>query len=570
MNRIGRIIYISLLFCVCLITLPNNAHAQIQVSSSVSPRSGSVSDEFLFSVKIEGSQGATQPELEDQNDFEVSYVGPETSVQIINGAVSSQIKHNYRLLPKHEGTLQSPIARVQIDNQVFETPKITIPVTKGSQSLNAPNDSGVFAKQTISKESIYINEQVIDTFTIFSGFDVQELNPSDATFDGFWVSQVGEIEQGVERVGRERYRTFKIKRALYPLHTGVIKLPELGARLTVRKRKRGSALDLFNIDPFSADPFEFFGIKIEDISVSSNAENIPVKALPKAPSDLPTWNNGETIVGSLDLRAKYDGADIKYGESKTIEVTITSDGNLDPIRKVKLDLPSSIRSYEESPQEESRETINGLIKTKRFRISLVPENGGSIEIPALRLGYFNPRSNQYSIAETDPIRFNVIGGPQPHATLSKPQGKSLPRDEVTPTKLREPTFVEKLFERISFQTLYLAAFLSVIFALVIWASIRLQTTKRPYSRLKLEMKNANETGQYATIFRKLLTLRWQCDCGNLTYDQMRAEAKKRESDSKLYRILSIIDALESTSFGNQDQINSNLMIENLESICQNN
>jgi hypothetical protein len=112
-------------------------------------------------------------------------------------------------------------------------------------------------------------------------------------------------------------------------------------------------------------------------------------------------------VGELSISLGLNTEPITVGESKTITVTVESNGNVRPIDELQLRIPPSISVYSDTPNDSNEMSEDGVLMKRTFRVSLVPKKTGSFQIPGVALRFFNPRTKQYSWAQTRDIHLTV-------------------------------------------------------------------------------------------------------------------------------------------------------------------
>ena len=81
--------------------LPTNAYAQqdISVSAEVNTNRVELGSFAELTLKIQGTQSVSAPQLPKIEGFQTRYVGPSTNITIINGQQSSAISFVYYLYP---------------------------------------------------------------------------------------------------------------------------------------------------------------------------------------------------------------------------------------------------------------------------------------------------------------------------------------------------------------------------------------------------------------------------------------------------------------------------------------
>ena len=428
----------SALTALCFVTY---ARADIEgFYLDVSPKRGPINESFALAVVVEGEQVVPKPVLSGESDFTARYLGPETRVEIVNGRMTAKMRFRYQLTAKREGTLTTPSAEIEFGGTRYTANSVTVDVGPAGTSAD---EGAVLLEQEITPTEVYEGQQTVLELRALIRTEVFNSTLSDPTMDDFWHVALSEranrrtVRQGVPFIEQD------FRSALYPLRPGQLHIPARELNGSIR-----SADTPF--DPFGGDLFEhFFGANQRQISVKSNAITLTAKPLPPAPSDLPHWNSLNPLVGKTTLRVAYPPGDVRVGESKTLEVIVTSTGNLAPVNAMSLATPPTVRLYEESPEAKNFETGDLLSMRKTFRFSVIAVSPGEIRIPGPLLAYFDPIEGRYEVARGEDITFAVTGtAPEPIATES-PLATTTP---VPPLRYEEPGVLEQLTQRVSFSS----------------------------------------------------------------------------------------------------------------------
>ena len=396
-----------------LLSVP--AWAEIKLELSVSPTTGPINEEFVLQVVLDGS--TETPLLIGGEDFKLTFIGPQTSVTIINGDVSRRVAYSYRLFPKKTGEFDSPSAEITIDGTKYQAASVRVKVTEASQAVSQNSD--LFLRQSVDKKEVYLGEQLINTLEIYSSLGLYEAQTIDIPIDGFWSENLAEQQKDQRYIDGKSFDLLRVRQALFPLRSGKLIIPVQTLKAKVRERKK-SRNPFGMVDPFDQDLInDFFGGgSFKEISVDSNPVEITVKELPSTDKILPNWGGSAPIVGKVDLNLSYDPTPIKAGESKSIKLELKSFGNLNPIKSVPVKIPNWVKIYQETPNSKSTESGDKLLQRRSFNLTLVPTAGGDLNIPPIELGYFDPEDGQYKVARTEPITFNVLGRPAQQLTES--------------------------------------------------------------------------------------------------------------------------------------------------------
>lgn len=151
----------------------------------------------------------------------------------------------------------------------------------------------------------------------------------------------------------------------------------------------------------------------------SNVLEIKAHALPPAPSD-PTFSG---VVGSFTLALATDKTQLKLGQGLTVRLKADGTGNLGFIDPPKLRAPDWCKVYLSGEKRslaprasEGEPVLGGAVE---FEYLVVPRRAGTLEIPAVRLSYFDPEEREYVTATSDSVTVVVAPG---EATMQQRNG----------------------------------------------------------------------------------------------------------------------------------------------------
>lgn len=542
---------------------PLSSYSQISQAEStarleVAPRSGTLDDILVFSVVIENPQERDIPvHLIGGDDFKLSLIGSQSSSKIINGQHSRQLIYNYRLIPKRSGELQTPGAEVTIANQRQVLSPLTVTIAKGQQPPSTKQHDIMVVQQS-DKKDVYLGEQINLTLELLTSKQLHDARFGDLSFEGFWVEELGQNEHGRRVIDGKQYDTVRLNRVLFPLSSGPQTLAKKELFVKVEKQRQLSRGPMDPLDPWNDGLFDrFFGqIELEELTIRSNALKINVKELPPLPNNFPDWGGSTTLVGDTTIALSYDSNTIRVGDSKTIEVKISTRGNLRPLREVPLNTPSSLRAYQERPEIRMVEHQGALLSTSSWRISLVPHEPGLVKIPPIRIGFFNPVSGRYQIAKTEEITFSVEGESNQDSSVSTATpatdtSRVLPEKELqTGDQYREETELERLSSQISLSLALLLIFgVSFVTYLLLKIIKFLNIRRRKQSTIRA-LETSSSLDQLASAFRKLLIERLKLTDRNANNEQLKAATNNKVTDTNLrFALLTILDELDLMLYG---------------------
>lgn len=567
-----RLLVEPILAALVFVASATTASAQVSLRSEISPKAGGTDDLFLFTVTVDGAQAPTTPRLSGDNDFDTRLLGPRTSISIVNGVVNSRISYVYHLTPKREGTLRTPKAEVLVNGKALTAEPIEVPIgkahtgagTKGSSSSQVPDDL-VMLRQTASPTSVYPGQQVVYALSIYTRADLTELNMEDLSTDGFWQETIAENQRSTRQVNNKEYTAVEVFKALFPLRSGTIEIPirKMTAKVPAEDPRDESLI----FDPFNDDFFKqfFHQVELRPVTVLSNDLKVDVKPLPPLPADLKKFSPTVPIVGETTVKVEYPLDAINTGETKSLMVEVVSEGNLNPLKTLPIDLPPRFKLYDERPEVRLERRNGKLITRKTFKYSVVPLTPGLVRIPAIKLAFLNPHTGQYETASSSDIAFPVRG--ESLATsASQDQTTTTQSDDVNstssaiptmaplpiapPLEYEEPSLAERVTGYVSVQLaiLIFAGVCGLGFIAVFSTKGNRGTEEKVVSTSALQ--EIHTLKELEGFVREVISTKLSKGAENSTMDELRARVAKSLSDKNLALAMSsLLDDIEVFSYG---------------------
>lgn len=364
-----------------------------------------------------------------------------TSMQIINGSVSSSQSFSYVLQPREAGKFTIGAATIEVGSSQYKSNPIELTVSKASaqsvqrqaqQTQDQSVDVGdnLFLRAEINRSRIFQGEQATVTYKLYNRLNIVDFpNFKEPRFTSFWAEDLTEqraIQWSYEVVDGKQYKVGIIKKvALFPTQSGslVIDPVELTCRVVVQSKKRSN--DIF--DQFFNDPF--FGTT-QTASVVLKSQPLKVTVLPLPQANVPQSFQG--AVGKFSLKSELNKRRAKTNEPLTLKAVVAGTGNVKILEAPKLQLPSDFEQYDPKISESiqrSGGTING---SKTFEWLIVPRYPGEKKIPSLEFSYFDVAQRRFVTLRTN--EFNVLvekgsaEAPQLAGGLSREDVKLLNQD----------------------------------------------------------------------------------------------------------------------------------------------
>ena len=375
---------------------------------------------------------AASPVLPRHDNFRVAGQSQSTSIQFVNGRMSSTRSITYRLVPRAEGNHVIGAISVSYEGKEYLTEPIEVEVVAGSvqpprgrrgsgsrpfrdpydifprfgrrQQQRQVPEGEVYVTADLSKRSVYVGEQVVLTYRLYTQVQNIGLEADHSTpLTGFWVEEVelpGNPEFRETTVEGKRFFFVEVKKAvLFPTKQGTATIDPATFSMAIRAP--------------SADPFDsFFARGSEPIRRSTRPISIEVKPLPTEgkPRDF------SGAVGKFQLAASLDRDKITAGEPLTLSVVLEGEGNLKTVVAPRLPPIVGFRTYDPKTEETVGTMSSGSSGDlrfggeKRWEYVLVPDSAGRHQIASLRYTYFNPAEKRYVELEAGPLALDVAAG----------------------------------------------------------------------------------------------------------------------------------------------------------------
>ena len=411
-------------------------------------------------------------------------------------------------------------------------------------------DDDVFLKQTTDRSSVYVGEQLVNTFELYTR--VPLVNPQfiDLAYDGFWQVSFSEDQHGAAEVRGRYYNVIKIRRALFALTPGEKELPQRQIKASTIELQQPPPIDDF--DPFDRQFMQrFFGEEIyRERIFKSNTLKLAVKPLPAPGSNLPLWPGSLGLVGSTSLRIKSSAAPIRVGESKVITLEVSSIGDLSKLQAPSIANQANYRVYIERPRSHNQESNGRLVSIRSFKITIVPLVAGEIRIAPLRLAYFDPDSKDYHIIESQISAFTALSNPTV-ASIATPQAREViatsnttPLPAATPPVNATPAHIEdephpRLLSSSAITLLVAAA---LVCTMTIWI-IQIKFRKRRSNKDKgTALARCANTAELFQAFRNAIVSQLDLSAEITSADALRFAITKAHLDAQVeHKLLSALD-----------------------------
>ena len=391
-----------------------------------------LSERFNVVFVVEGEHTPSDFTWSPGDDFTLVWgpqKGTSTSIQITNGKTvrTSQVSYTYILQAKRTGSFTIAPASAKVKGKDIHSNAVTVKVVdngaKGgqaqqgsaqsqqqqSQQAASSQESDIFMRLTLSRNSVVVGEPVTATLKIYHranlvGFE----NAKFPAFKGFWSQEVeapSNVEFQREEVNGTVYNAALLRRwVIIPQKPGDVSIDpaEIVCLVNVQRRRTGGSI--FD---------DFFGSDYATVRqrVYTSSPTLHVSALPEgAPA---SFGGG---VGEFSIKARVSKDTLKTHDAASLVVTLTGKGNIALLEAPKVNFPPDFEAYDVKSTTSGGATSG----TKTFEYPFIPRSHGDFTIAPVQFSYYDVKTRRYVTARTDSLHLAVQKAPGTATTVADP------------------------------------------------------------------------------------------------------------------------------------------------------
>ncbi len=403
-TRFARISLLLSALSLLLILLPCLARADVSVTIKLERKEATLVDSMKLVVSVSGTRNTdSDPIINGLEGFNVTQGGTSSRVEIINGKVNAGVDYTYFIQPKKTGKFQIGPAEVTVEGKTFRSNTATATITNEPQ--NSEGDRGpLFLSAGLSSTKAYMEQQTIYTLKLYRQIKVSDISLDLPEAEHLVFKQLGKPAEYQTMYHGKRYEVLEIRYALIASREGTYAIGPTRMNMTVFQPRRRSYRGLFG-DPFFNDPFFSFSTG-RPTSLASESKELTVLPLPKA--GRPAEFSG--LVGTFKIESTLEPSTIRAGESATLTVLLSGQGNVNRIPDLKLPELAHMKVYADQPVLQTEPESGGLTGSKTMKWALVPEESGHHQIPPLSVSFFDTTTDQYRVIKTSSMPLSVLPG----------------------------------------------------------------------------------------------------------------------------------------------------------------
>jgi hypothetical protein len=325
-----------------------------------------------------------------KQDFDVLSSSSTSSMQIINGSVSSHARRSLSIAPKHSGELRIP----PISWGGEQSEPLTVHVGAAPSSAQGATGRTVFVETTAQAGRLYVQAQVNVTVRIYSQVPLYHASLELPSSNDVLVQQIGaDRNEQVVKDGA-RYQVVERHYALFPQRSGTLTVPGpvLDAQIPVRDRNPlGNQFDDLFGNMRSLNNM-FTSLK----PIKEHGEDLSLAVLPRPNGALGDyWLPARDV--KLEAEWRPDAGQVNAGDPMTLHLRLQAQGltaaQLPDLSSL-LQLPPGVHAYPDQPKlgNDSHEDV--LLGERDQNIALIADRPGQFKVPSLTVHWWDVQSNQ--------------------------------------------------------------------------------------------------------------------------------------------------------------------------------
>ena len=428
---------VLLILVISIWSTASNAELSTRLSRSSIDELESVQ----LTIRANGTRSVEELDLSElEKNFQVLNTNTSSQYQYINGNEHSWVDYQITLKPRIAGTLTIPSLTIGNESSL----PLTLKVRPISQSLRDEINQLVFFEVETSKESVYVQEQLLFTRRLVYSNGVQLYNeiPGPPKIANALVLILGETRSGTTERNGKKYGVVEQRFAIFPEMSGKLEIPAIDITASVRLIERGR-------------------VSRKGVRVSTTDLIVNVMPVPEAYPEEAPWLPAQAIILTQTLEPEVSKANV--GDTLQRKIQVRIDGNTGSILPSLNAQPSEslFSIYPTAPSIKDDTSGDSVIGFRTESSSIVPLRPGQLSLGETSITWWDTVSNE--------VRTSVLAD-----SLISAAGSAIYRDYEEQRKIRdvkpevsksEPEVIADNTEQSSFINFYWKEILAVILSL---------------------------------------------------------------------------------------------------------
>ena len=428
---------VLLILVISIWSTASNAELSTRLSRSSIDELESVQ----LTIRANGTRSVEELDLSElEKNFQVLNTNTSSQYQYINGNEHSWVDYQITLKPRIAGTLTIPSLTIGNESSL----PLTLKVSPISQSLRDEINQLVFFEVETSKESVYVQEQLLFTRRLVYSNGVQLYNeiPGPPKIANALVLILGETRSGTTERNGKKYGVVEQRFAIFPEMSGKLEIPAIDITASVRLIERGR-------------------VSRKGVRVSTTDLLVNVMPVPEAYPEEAPWLPAQAIILTQTLEPGVSKANVGDTLQRRIQVRI--DGNTGSILPSLNAQPSEslFSIYPTAPSIKDDTSGDSVIGFRTESSSIVPLQPGQLSLGETSITWWDTVSNEVRTSVLADSRISAAGS----AIYRDYEEQRKIRDVKPEVSKSEPEVIADNTEQSSFINFYWKEILAVILSL---------------------------------------------------------------------------------------------------------
>ena len=457
---------VLLILVISIWSTASNAELSTRLSSSSIDELESVQ----LTIRANGTRSVEELDLSElEKNFQVLNTNTSSQYQYINGNEQSWVDYQITLKPRIAGTLTIP--SLTIGNEI--SLPLTLKVRPISQSLRDEINQLVFFEVETSKESVYVQEQLLFTRRLVYSNGVQLYNeiPGPPKIANALVLILGETRSGTTERNGKKYGVVEQRFAIFPEMSGKLEIPAIDITASVRLIERGR-------------------VSRKGVRVSTTDLLVNVMPVPEVYPEEAPWLPAQAIILTQTLEPGVNKANV--GDTLQRKIQVRIDGNTGSILPSLNAQPSEslFSIYPTAPSIEDDTSGDSVIGFRTESSSIVPLQPGQLSLGETSITWWDTVSNEVRISVLADSRISAAGS----AIYRDYEEQRKIRDVKPEVSKSEPEVIADNTEQSSFINFYWKEILAVILSL---------STLYLFGQFVLKITNNSQRKSYQLLIKAI-------------------------------------------------------------------
>ncbi len=351
---------------------------------------------FGLTLTLDGRHKGPGPDLTSlENEFQVLGNARSSSVNIINGQMQASTQWRLTLAPKRTGNVKIP--GIKIGPHVSNP--ITLIVGKPGDLDAGGRGKDFIVEVEAGPPDPYVQAKIDYVVRFFAGAPLLKAQLSPPSADHATIHRLGDdVGYKTQRHGRQ-YNVTERRFAIFPEQSGDLRVEAPVFEGAVRDRGRQNL--------FGRDPFNGFFNSGKPVRRRGAEKTFVVRGRP-ASAPAGAWLPATRVTLKEEWSQPVDAATV--GTPITRTITIVANG-LTQAHLPTLEPPQdpSVGVYPDQIQATTHAQAGHIIGKSVQKTAIVPNRPGRIELPAIRLAWWDTSADRARVAELAAV--TLIAGP---------------------------------------------------------------------------------------------------------------------------------------------------------------